>query len=109
MITPGQREIMGGSQWGAWERETGEGVRACRGGQGRLSQRGPETVGQGLLRKQDPAPSIPRITSAGKALACLGSPRPQGAPSVLQCPIFSAPTSLPLSFSFGFFLPFLLL
>uniref|UniRef100_A0A7N5JRX8 Kirre like nephrin family adhesion molecule 1 n=1 Tax=Ailuropoda melanoleuca TaxID=9646 RepID=A0A7N5JRX8_AILME len=41
---------MGGSQWGAWERETGEGVRACRGGQGRLSQRGPETVGQAWPR-----------------------------------------------------------
>lgn len=46
---------------------------------------------------EDPAASIPGMASAGKALACLGSPapRPQGAPSVLRCPIFPVPTCPP--------------
>lgn len=66
--------------------------------------------GSGAPSGAGPAASIPGMASAGMALACLGSPapRPQGAPSLLRCPIFPAPTCPPPSLSLSFFpAPFL--
>lgn len=95
---------MGGSRWGARERGTGEGVRACRGGQGRLSQRGPEAqrptchsrgfsrdrVGQGLLQGQDlPHPSPASRVRRGRGLPWLPPPAP-GNPVCAAMPYISS-------------------